>query len=119
MHWKEYQTLIVEKHRVHLVGWPEEMPFNIKNLGENELIVLLKALTDATCRWERVPLADISASLAAKDNEPPRKKRVRKRKASSIGESDTLQPKTSRIVSSEVVNDDDDIDTAAAMTSQP
>ena len=97
MHWKEYQTQIVEKHRVRLVGWPPELPFNIKDLSESELIVVLKGLTDGTCRWERVPLADIASSLAAKENAPPKKKRTRKRKGLGSVTDDSPHPKSCRI----------------------
>ncbi|KAG6876454.1 hypothetical protein C0992_012915 [Termitomyces sp. T32_za158] len=53
MNYQNYNTVIVEKHHVHLIGWPSRIPFgspsNISTVDDIRLLHL--ALTGGDCKW--------------------------------------------------------------------
>ncbi|KAJ7441853.1 hypothetical protein B0H11DRAFT_2251921 [Mycena galericulata] len=70
MEWQQYERLIKAQWGVQLVGWPKEVqwqaPSDIRNGtgGAVSLRVLHHLLTEGTCYWDTVPVAERQMLLA-------------------------------------------------------
>lgn len=110
MQWKNYQQKIIDVHNVHLVGWPDNIPF-INELREAELVVMISALENGTCRWERLSSADQLARKAASGKAKlPITRRCHHRKAPSVDSDDGSMPcaKRRKVASAEFVEESDE-----------
>lgn len=100
----QYDVAVVQKHRAHVIGWPESIPFtNPGKIGTvEELRELVSLWRSGACRWVAMSKADIDAhdKVVAEKLKTGELKRGRKQRSDKG---------TTR-----VVNDDDDDDDDAS-----
>ncbi|KAJ7585536.1 hypothetical protein C8J56DRAFT_788430, partial [Mycena floridula] len=74
-----YDRDLVVAHKVHLVGWPHEVPFCAPSTmtRSGDIRALLEALQCGSCHWTKVTREELRAAQERVDNEPvkPGKKR--------------------------------------------
>ncbi|KAL0572060.1 hypothetical protein V5O48_009899 [Marasmius crinis-equi] len=80
MNWINYDTAIVQKHRCHLVGWPDDVDFKSPSslTTTDDLLEVLEALKSGTCHWQVMSNRELKAHREQMKNEQDGKE-LRKR----------------------------------------
>lgn len=53
MEWARYEARIVDRYKVALLGWPQNIPFSCE-VSASALDVVLNAIMDGTCKWKKL-----------------------------------------------------------------
>lgn len=83
MNYQNYQTVIVARYKVHLVGWPKKVPFtNPSHISTEHLQRLRDALQSHECMWQVMTRqeVDIHNANLETSTSAPRKERSDKNK---------------------------------------
>ncbi|KAJ7600187.1 hypothetical protein C8J56DRAFT_879917 [Mycena floridula] len=136
MSYSHYDRDIILAHKVHIIGWPAQVPFIAPSTLTRAADIrdLLDALKSGACRWAKVTKAELSEAQDRVAVEEPKKRRERsdaggthakrKRAAADTGDADQSTSRQRRRISKpkgkgkvapafsspEVVDSDDDDD---------
>ena len=67
MSWKQYESRVVDKHSVELVGYPFTTIRDLSGLSLQDLTTIQTALEEGHCKWARLSSAELNARKAARD----------------------------------------------------
>jgi len=97
MSWAVYEGKIVQRYKVHLLGWPEGVAFDLHGLAVKALTKCLDALRgeNPTCYWVTLTDEEVSERARAAAPRPPRKQRSDKGKQRGSKRRRTRSPSTS------------------------
>ncbi|KAJ7573042.1 hypothetical protein C8J56DRAFT_1066968 [Mycena floridula] len=79
MSYTNYDRDIIVAHKVHLIGWPTQVPFGAPSTltRTGDVRDLLQALESGSCRWAKVNKDELRAAQSRVDAQEPKKRKER------------------------------------------